>query len=234
MQIIVGTGEKSVFYVHQNLLRSHSPFFDAALSTLWREGKDGRIKLPDDEPAVLKAYIQFLYSGDLTFSPIRTVRTTAAFMNNEDESEYIALAELYALGEKLMDRTFKNRVIDRLFTMSCPDNTVANEQRHPIGTVVDMIYKSTVAGSPARRLMVELYFWKGAEDWVLGRPEDNNTEFLMDLTQVLLRRTNRRSNRLVGDHGPDPFDDIFASLSFHEVASEEPATSKKRKASLSV
>lgn len=230
MQIVVGAEEKSTIYVHENLLRSHSPFFEAALSKTWREGKDGRIKLPNDEPALLEVYIQFLYCGQVSVSP---VRTAAALRYKEHESEYFTLAELYTLGERLMDIKFKNEVINDMFFRVYPLPSSIEPQR-PVASAVDMIYRGTTAGSPARRLMVDIYFWKGKAEWMLGRPEDNNTEFLTDLTALLLRRTDRRSKRVIGDGDSDPFDEALRCEDYHENEAEQPATSKKRKANTSI
>ena len=232
MQVVVGLEEKSIFYVHENLLRYYSPFFEAALSTSWREGTDGRIKLPDDEPDLLDAYIQFLYSGELLIS---SISTAASVKCNDEEVVYFVLAQLYALGEKLMDTRFKNEVIGRIFDHAYHTlKYSSSDKRRPTASVVDMIYKSTTAGSPARTLMVDIYFWKGEGDWVLGRPEDNNVEFLTDLTQLLLQRTDRRSKRLIGHTGPDPFDNLFGKRAYQEARTERPTTSKKRKADLSL
>ena len=231
MQVVVGGGEtsKSMFYVHETLLRTRSPFFEAALSKSWREGKDGRVKLPDDDADLVKVYLQFLYSGRISIPPMCTA---AGLKCDDHESVYFALAGLYALGEKLMDIKLKNQVIEEIFVNAWSKHS-SSEQRRPSASVVDKIYGSTAAGSPARRLMVDIYFWKGKKDWMLERPEDNNTEFLMDLTQLLLRRTDRRLKRLIGDEGPDPFDKISGDKAYREEETARPSTSKKRKANLS-
>jgi hypothetical protein len=89
-KVVVGESTKKPsrpFFVHAGLLTSRSTFFATALknygkadhgepegdteqivedrSIQWREGKEGFVKLPVDEPGVFANYVQLLYTGVL-------------------------------------------------------------------------------------------------------------------------------------------------------------------------
>ncbi|KAK0888545.1 hypothetical protein LTR57_025513, partial [Friedmanniomyces endolithicus] len=64
-------------------------------------------------------------------------------------------------------------------------NTPAKDRNcwFPTGFTVEKAYEGTPAGSPLRRLMVDLHNHNGDEEWI---KEQNNLEFLKDLTRELL------------------------------------------------
>jgi hypothetical protein len=88
IKVVVGEKAKKPsrpFFVHASLLTSRSTFFATALknygkaehsefesdteqtvedrSIQWREGKEGLVKLPVDDPGVFANYVQLLYTG---------------------------------------------------------------------------------------------------------------------------------------------------------------------------
>ena len=146
-----------------------SEFFKSATKEEWRKGKDA-IKVPEDDAEVFNVYVQWLYSGRIPLA-IDTA-----------QMDYTFLAKLYVLGEKLIDITFKDAVINKIVA-----NTRAlakNGQRYyPSPSVVDIIYEHTMSGSPARHLMVDLYVRTAVDGWEL----DANHEFMVDLAKSLVK-----------------------------------------------
>ncbi|KAF2432832.1 hypothetical protein EJ08DRAFT_695232 [Tothia fuscella] len=63
--IVVGQDQR-LFAAHQDVL-SYSPFFYAALQDQFFEANARRINLPDEEPEVFSAILEYLYKGD--YSP---------------------------------------------------------------------------------------------------------------------------------------------------------------------
>ncbi|KJZ71357.1 hypothetical protein HIM_09240 [Hirsutella minnesotensis 3608] len=52
-----------LFAAHEDVLRQ-SPFFDAACRAGWSDTQGHRIFLPDEEPAIFSAILEYLYKGD--------------------------------------------------------------------------------------------------------------------------------------------------------------------------
>lgn len=98
------------------------------------------------------------------------------------------LAELYVIGEKILDKRFQVQVINAFVCAAREVNAFSNQNtiRHPSAVEVDIVYQGTPPGSPARRLMVEIYVC-----WVHGealREEKvaHNQDFLLDFAASLL------------------------------------------------
>lgn len=145
------------------------------------EGQTKRVPLPEDDPSTIQLYLNFIYTNDIPYKlglnnkgveGVRSARTT--------ESE--TLARLYVLGEKYQDRKLKNAVTDALYS------TGWQAQGHAI----DIIYRGTPEGSPARRLMLDQHLAYGQQEWLRSRTI-SNTEFLLDLSCALLARCRRPS-----------------------------------------
>jgi len=60
--IVVGQDQR-LFAAHQDVL-AHSPFFAAACQDQFFEANARRINLPDEEPEVFSAILEYLYKGD--------------------------------------------------------------------------------------------------------------------------------------------------------------------------
>ena len=159
--VAVGSEEKP-FFVHTTMLQ-HSEFFKAALKEEWKEGQQRIVKLPDVEPHLFEAYIQWQYRGKINFG-----ESPASY-------NFVTLAKLYGFGERLVDGVFQDRVLDTIVA------GVRDAERPAPGSVcVNTIYRNTPEGSPARRLMVDIYV---NSKFTLEEPE---YEFLKDLTRALM------------------------------------------------
>ena len=173
VKLVVGV--TSWFIVHEHLLRSHSDFFDKALNKQWEEGQARVIRMPDDNGDVVYRYIQWLYT-----------KTIACKCGNRPQ--WRLLADLYVLGEKILDVKFQDCVID-CFLVSSRDSNAREIGYFPKTPATNLVYQGTPEGSPARRLMVDLFINYGNGKWIT--PEDgnrsrNNHEFVMDLATALL------------------------------------------------
>lgn len=184
--MIVTVGQDAdAFTIHESVLRPRSSFFDAAFNRRWQEGLDGKVHLPEDKPDIVKIYLQYLYSGRIH---IATTTTFEGLRPPANLPEYLVLAELYVFGEKVQDVDFKNIIIDRFIRrMEEPISIVCC---YPITRTVDVIYKGTLPGSPARRLMVDTHLLRGGSRWITEHVHDHNKEFLMDLSRALLKEKN--------------------------------------------
>lgn len=143
------------------------------------DGVERVVTLPEDCPSSFKAYVQWLYSGR-----IYTKR-------NGDLRNYNLLAQMYALGEKLIDRDFQDRVLDAIVaTVRCRNDDGTWEV--PGDSDIEVIYNATPTGSPGRRLMVDFHMYFGEPKWISKSRDDVHREFALDLATELL--TERRAH----------------------------------------
>lgn len=64
--VLVGEGEaQESFIVHKELICARSEFFRVSMKEVWKEGKEGVIPLPEDDPQVFALYVQSLYVSAL-------------------------------------------------------------------------------------------------------------------------------------------------------------------------
>jgi hypothetical protein len=77
LEILVGP-ERQVFYAHKALLAVRSEWFRSALRPgCFREAREGRMTLPDDDPKIFEALLEFLYTGEYPIGNLDAPRTVA-------------------------------------------------------------------------------------------------------------------------------------------------------------
>lgn len=210
IKIIVGCS-KDTYYIHESLLRKPGTFFDTALSKDWQEGQTCVIELPEDDPVTVRLYFEWLYTGKISCKSERPLPDFSAF------------AALYSLGEKILDRNFQDCVIDAIIGLTHAKETVNGVQCDrcfPSFDAIDRIYQDTPAGTPARRLLVDLYVNHGNLDhpqWDATLKQVNH-EFLVDFTFALLRRhkTSRKDRTDLNELEKMP------ACAYHHHAKNEP------------
>ncbi|KAK3700452.1 hypothetical protein LTR37_015956 [Vermiconidia calcicola] len=187
VKIVVGSVEAEVsFCVHPALLQKHSNIFEAALKKEWTSGQQRIVDLWEENPDTFTLYAQWLYTGKL-------------FTKREPAStSYKRYAELYVLGEKLIDRTFQNRVMDA--TVAAKREPDENGRKYrPNASLSSIVYSGTPKGSPLRRFMVDCYLRSGASGSIqqhADEPDKVDHEFLMDLSAALLANRGASKSHL--------------------------------------
>ncbi|KAF2768003.1 hypothetical protein EJ03DRAFT_253755, partial [Teratosphaeria nubilosa] len=140
--------------VHEQLLIAHSAFFEAALHRDWKEGQQRVISLPLDEPEAFHIYVRYMYTGSLHLDDIQA---------NELN---MMLCQLYCLGERLLDSTFQDTVLDALVTASRVRDPATGRRSVPLKSdKVNLIYDGTPLGSPMRKLLVDMAVCSGHSGW---------------------------------------------------------------------
>jgi hypothetical protein len=157
----VGPTEHAIL-AHGNFISRRSEFFKAALKKEWAEGQTRIIKLPDEDPQVVTHYLSYTYSKFLP-TDIFTKDFTGTFPEESDEY-YQLLAELYVLGERLLDETIQGALIKEIIRLAQLTDK-ESKSYYPKGEAVNTIYRGTTAGSPARRLMVNFHVANGTTKW---------------------------------------------------------------------
>lgn len=59
-----GTSEKT-FLVHKDLIVKHSEYFVSALKGCWREGREHKVTLSEDNVEAFEIFAQFIYTGKI-------------------------------------------------------------------------------------------------------------------------------------------------------------------------
>lgn len=63
LELVVGR-EQHVVHGHKAILAARSEWFEAALRPGFREAREGRIILPEEDPKIFEALLEFLYTGE--------------------------------------------------------------------------------------------------------------------------------------------------------------------------
>lgn len=99
----------SKFIVHKEILCAASPFFEAACKLEWQRVEKDIIRLPEDDPEVIKAFIHWIYfNGDIQL-PLESRDRR----NPIDRPEGL-LVKLYILGDKYQMPRLRNQAVDAL------------------------------------------------------------------------------------------------------------------------
>ncbi|KAG0636244.1 hypothetical protein HOY80DRAFT_374557 [Tuber brumale] len=63
LELVVGP-DRHIVHGHKAILAARSEWFEAALRPGFREAREGRIILPDEDPKIFEALLEFLYTGE--------------------------------------------------------------------------------------------------------------------------------------------------------------------------
>lgn len=158
--------------VHTSYITSCSDFFATALKEEWLEGQTRTVTLPNEDRELMAHYVDYLYTQKL---PTRDYRPSLFGTTPSGQLACLVLAQLYVLGERILDKSFRNAVIEE----------VVRIYSRPMTDMVNVVYQGTVAGSPARRLMVDLNFSKCNSQSAFLHTADVDKALLFDLAQAL-------------------------------------------------
>ncbi|KAK3712638.1 hypothetical protein LTR37_009081 [Vermiconidia calcicola] len=152
VSVLVGdTGQR--FVVHKDVLCTNSPFFQAACSKNWREGREKVIRLPDHAPIAFSMYVDWRYQGVVDLwqgdENQRTVRRDT--QGNERAAgglRFDRLIDSYILGDMLQDHKFCNVLIDACFDL------IEETLQIPHYGNINRIFNTSPETSKLRQLLV--------------------------------------------------------------------------------
>lgn len=179
--------------VHEHCTRN-SDIIKAATKKAAPHAASARIvKLPDECPKIMAHYLGFLYGARLL-----THIYDSANPGGYKADAYELLARLYVLSEHLQDSVFRNVVVDeiiRLRTLKTPNsNDPKTATTHsPTTRPANIIYQGTAAGSPTRRLLVDLNLRWGQEHW---HTPDVDPAFLFDFMRAYFKAAKASEQKL--------------------------------------
>lgn len=138
--------------------------------------------------------------------------------------DYRILANLCIIGEKLVDHSLHDRIIDAFVAAMRVTHEDEHGQYLMFPTLeVDDIYKHTTEASPLRRLLVDIYLIHGGGTWAGNRKlAGSHKDFLVDLTSALLEK------RVVPKKLKEQYGELSAGVpcSYHKHGKDKPCPSK--------
>lgn len=130
-------------------------------------------------------------------------------LHAQHQAESVRLCRLYVLGEKYQDARFKNAVVDAIIGKLHDED---EEGWGPTGINVDIIYRDTCEGSPARKLMIDLHMKSGWAGWITNQ-QVHNQEFLKELCAKMLQQRHDERRDYYGYRNDE---NLAANTEYHE------------------
>lgn len=198
MTIYVGDA-KNEFHIHQNLLCGASTFFDAAFTSKFKEGSEKKMTLPEDDPEVFEAFVQWLYhqhyeilASDLSHEPGRYLTQTM---------------QLFILADKYGVTHLKNAIIDALV------RNAQSKGKPPSRSAIHQIYEFTPPSSGIRVLLADWYAWQAGRSWLqaptLHTWLREHPDFAADMVAAMAKfESNSQRN--------DYFKSLSSGLKYHK------------------
>lgn len=185
----------------------------------WTELETRTINLVDDDPDTFALYLNHVYTNELptvTFSEDELNTIEFYEFLRHVNTEYMALFKLYILGEKFQDSLAKDAATTAILHLSKSRYT-DGYWALPLPPVVDLIYNGTPEGSPARRLIADLWSTptlNSLQELRSALPKD----FLSDLVVVMRNELPEETKNVAKRKGATAYLDVTKS-------SQEEATS---------
>lgn len=129
--------ERKEFTLHEHLALRSSDFFTLALRHQWREARERRVTLPEARPGTFEGYLQWLYTGQVTF--------------NIPECASVEQVRSWILGDYLGDAKFCNAVVDSMVVRRCLEHRASGAE------AVELAWDRTAVDSPLRAVILEIW-----------------------------------------------------------------------------
>jgi hypothetical protein len=114
--ITVTIAKSKKFHLHEKLLVAESEKFSTELNGSFKEALDKDIKMEDEDPELFGFFVEYIYRNRSILS--REVK---------HHSEYVTLARLYAMGDRLIAPKFQAQCLWR-FTESLSSSTPISDE----------------------------------------------------------------------------------------------------------
>lgn len=176
VKLIVGSSSSRLpktFIVHQDMLCTASPFFEAGCKPEWQKGTECVMELPEDNPKYFGSLIYWVYNNDIVYP---SQHPTMALEE---------LAQIYLLAEKYQMPRLQNDLIDCMVY-----ETVTNDQWIYPNSLKD-IFNNSPPASKLRLFAVNctLYNWRNFQ-YRDSKPEEFCADFLFDVFNAFAKNPN--------------------------------------------
>ncbi|KAF2139978.1 uncharacterized protein K452DRAFT_253689, partial [Aplosporella prunicola CBS 121167] len=141
--LIVGESRQE-FPVHRGLICHHSTFFRAAYEGGFLESTTGICHLPDEDPVIVEAFLNWLYTRRVSTLSVKEYNNSTKLLE-----EYTHLFALCIFADVRGVAALQNAATDALFELA------AYTWQFPFAAV-GFVYESTAPRSVIRRFVVDL------------------------------------------------------------------------------
>lgn len=163
--MLVGVAKES-FTVHEDIICARSNFFKAAVSKDWKEAGSKTVNLPEQTPAVFKAYLESVYFPNADLLELVKSHAHDLVLNSEDRfKKDIVLAKaghglvkLYLLGDFVGDVLLKNEII-RAIVEGCNGKGLYFQTK-----VLNMVFDGTPTDCGLQKVVADIV----AKELVIG------------------------------------------------------------------
>lgn len=146
--------------------------------------------LPTVEPEVFGAYLHHVYTQQISSKP----HLPGAAQDDHHTEEITLLCKLFAFATHMRDAIAVTDAISGIYAKAHEQSL--SHPMLPTSKDVGIIYNATTRPGGARKLMVDLYVWKGAAAWVKENTLQGPSypaDFLAELTVALLEQREGHS-----------------------------------------
>ena len=146
------------------------------------------VDLPEDTVAVFKVFECWLYSGDVVFPTVSVLRTPVVL-----DAPLLHIVKVFVFADKIGADKMKRETLEALRDMQIKHSKLCSPQ------TTRYAFENTPAGSPLRRLLVDMFVYGAVpEDWE-GCMLDFPPEFLADVTFLHMKRLYTTEDSLFDD-----------------------------------
>ncbi|KAF2500044.1 hypothetical protein BU16DRAFT_522892 [Lophium mytilinum] len=160
IEVVVGTEPNTrTWFLYESLLCSYSDFFRAALQGGFKEAKEKRVALPEEDPEVFELFVQWLFTGGYIFDDEIVTRDAIDDMIRDGEpyahaSVLRKSAQAWVFGEKIRSSVdFKNYAMNYLYQMLLPKKVPLIFPIDPAQIL--LAFQHTADGSCLRRFFMD-------------------------------------------------------------------------------
>ncbi|CAD0056030.1 unnamed protein product [Aureobasidium pullulans] len=145
-KIVVGPEERE-FLIHKGLLCHYSEYFRGALSGSFKEGLEGAVPMPQEDPYLFEIVVSWCYTRKL-----QDMADKAG-----SEMDYLDLINLWIFGDKHIIPALQNAVMDAFMQKNAA-------VKHIPSCYILHIYENTMPRSQMRRVVIDLVAYTGGLD----------------------------------------------------------------------
>lgn len=192
LTIRVGKDEpKRSFKIHEHVINDHTDYFHNHLKFTRAQNDDDSvhpesrvIDLSDHDPEAFALWRTWIYTGKLAILPELPFPPDSM---DERSAHYTVLAHAYILGGYLLDIAFMNAITD-VYVLNAR-GIDGSRALYPSNEEIGVLYDGTSPDSPIRKLLVDIWMYRGKAEWLDKEMEEGNLprEFLVEVMRELLK-----------------------------------------------
>ncbi|KAL6716044.1 hypothetical protein ACLMJK_007006 [Lecanora helva] len=194
---IVGK-DRTTFQAHESVIFQKSPVFRTAFNSMFKEGRERTMTLPDEDPECFNSFLECLYKEYFDYHML--------FSGNTEDMQNCLMrcAQLFVLADKYDVESLKANICGNLFSLA-KRQPHGNYVRHhgievllPSSEVIAYIYDHTNRGSPLRKTVADWYAW-ASQPYEFDERFGSHFEWLYDIPDfgvdvALMLRSGDRSD----------------------------------------